>query len=116
MGVPVRDEPAKSVRLLWMGMDPPGKFVPVKHGDERVSAGMPFLCKPLLLNLLLRSPLQLNVPTKWRPPPHLLPAAHITMPNAAAPPALPRVVLYLLAFTQALESLETHHVPHCSPP
>lgn len=29
-----------------MGIDPPGKVVSVKHGDRRVFAGMPFLCKP----------------------------------------------------------------------
>lgn len=46
VGVLAQGEPAKSVRSLWTGTDPPGKVVPVRHGDERVFAGMPFPCKP----------------------------------------------------------------------
>ena len=45
MGVPIQGEPAKSVRSLWMGTEPPGKVVPVKHGHKKVFAGMPFPCK-----------------------------------------------------------------------
>jgi len=75
----------------------------------------PFHTSLQLLNLLIESPLQLSVPTQWRPLHYPLPAAHTTAPEVTAPPASPGVVLSLLAFTQALGSLETCHVPCCSP-
>lgn len=48
-------------------------------------------------------------------PHYLVLATHGTVPIAAALPPSPTVILSLLAFSRALESLETCHVPHCFP-